>query len=125
MVDADILLLLDTPDRYSGVPAKLYEYIGCKRPVLALAEVDSDTSWVLRTSGIPHRLVNPGDVTAIERALSDMLSNQHATCYACAESDATMFTRQETARRLAATLDAAEHNSRLADDVPRNKLALN
>ena len=38
MVQADVLLLLDTPGRQAGVPAKLYEYIGAGRPILALAE---------------------------------------------------------------------------------------
>ncbi|MBX9584270.1 MAG: glycosyltransferase, partial [Gemmataceae bacterium] len=33
---ADVLLLLDTPGRTEGVPAKVYEYMGSGRPVLAL-----------------------------------------------------------------------------------------
>ena len=67
MVRADILLLLDSPGRRFGVPAKLYEYIGAGRPILALAEVDSDVEWVLRESGVPYRIASPRDPADIRR----------------------------------------------------------
>ena len=59
MANADALLLMDTPGRQIGVPAKLYEYIGSGRPVLAFAEPDSDTAWALRKSEAPHALRLP------------------------------------------------------------------
>lgn len=105
MVDADILLLLDAPGRCTGVPAKLYEYIGCQRPILALAEHDGDTAWVLRTSGVPHRIVHPHDVTAIQQAISELIEFVQKGPFVRRDGLATSnFTREEAARQLAATL---------------------
>jgi glycosyltransferase involved in cell wall biosynthesis len=70
---ADILLLIDTPGRRIGVPAKLYEYIGAARPILALAEPDGDTSRTLKLSGLPYRIASPVDPMAIRQALADLI----------------------------------------------------
>jgi glycosyltransferase involved in cell wall biosynthesis len=72
MCRSDILLLLDTPGRRVGVPAKLYEYIGAGRPVLALTEQDGDVAWVIRESGIPARIVSPLDAAGIKQALIEL-----------------------------------------------------
>jgi glycosyltransferase involved in cell wall biosynthesis len=72
MTQADLLLLLDTPGRKVFIPAKLYEYLGAARPVLALAEPDGDVAWVLRTSGTPHRVARALDAAAIEKALVEL-----------------------------------------------------
>lgn len=72
MVDADVLVLLDTAGRKTGVPAKLYEFLGAGRPILALAEPDSDTASVLQSSGVEHRIARPNDAPAIEQALREL-----------------------------------------------------
>jgi glycosyltransferase involved in cell wall biosynthesis len=72
MARADVLLLLDSPGRRSGVPAKLYEYLGAGRSVLALAEPESDTAWVLRRSGVHHRIAAPTDSRGIRTALAEL-----------------------------------------------------
>jgi glycosyltransferase involved in cell wall biosynthesis len=74
LMRADVLLLLDTPGRRAGVPAKLYEYIGAGRPILALAELDSDVALVLRESGAPHRVAPPLNPEAIRQALGELLT---------------------------------------------------
>jgi glycosyltransferase involved in cell wall biosynthesis len=107
MVQADVLLLLDTPGRQAGVPAKLYEYIGAGRPVLALAEPDSDVAWVLRESGVAHRVAPPLDVAAIRRALTDLLQDPATPrCPGRHPAIQTRFTRNHLAGELAALLDA-------------------
>ncbi len=72
MKQADLLLLLDTPGRRTGVPAKLYEYIGAKRPILALGESDGDLAWVLRQSGLPYRIAPPHDSERIRDLLIEL-----------------------------------------------------
>ena len=79
MVGADVLLLLDSPGHRVGVPAKLYEFVGAGRPILALAEFDSDVAWVLRESEVPHRdrkawIAKPSGPHPYE---SSCLSRQH------------------------------------------------
>jgi glycosyltransferase involved in cell wall biosynthesis len=114
MVQADVLLLLDTPGRTAGVPAKLYEYIGAGRPILALAEPDSDVAWVLRESQVPHRIAPPLDVEAIRRALTDLLRDP-ATARRGGQDKPIQprFTRQRLAGELASVLDSCPGASSL------------
>jgi len=74
MCQADILLLVDTPGRRSGVPAKLFEYLGAGRPILAMAEPDGDVAWVLQHSRSSHQVASPCDTGEILRALSELTS---------------------------------------------------
>jgi glycosyltransferase involved in cell wall biosynthesis len=106
MRDADLLLILNAPGRPVGVHAKLYEYLGAGRPVLALAEADGDMAWVLRESGAPHRLAPPGDPAAIAEALEGLLDDLEAGPLPPAPAERLgAFTRASTGARLAAVLD--------------------
>src|SRR5262249_33702287 len=101
------LLLMDTPGRRAGVPAKLYEYIGAGRPILALAERESDVAWVLHESGIPHRIAPPSDAEAIGLALEEPLQTPAAAqCGATNTPGLAKFTRKRLAGELAALLDS-------------------
>jgi glycosyltransferase involved in cell wall biosynthesis len=107
MIQADLLLLLDSPGRRAGVPAKLYEYIGAGRPILALAEPRSDVEWVLRESGAAHRVAPPLDRQAIGRALMDLLRDPaSARCGRRNDPGQARFTRRCLAGELAALLDS-------------------
>jgi glycosyltransferase involved in cell wall biosynthesis len=112
MLGADVLLLLDSPGRRTGVPAKLYEYIGARRPILALAEQKSDVAWVLRESGLPHRVAPPRDAEAIRCALGDLL--QDPAVFRCGtpnEPSPARFTRRHLAGELASLLDSCVQSS--------------
>jgi glycosyltransferase involved in cell wall biosynthesis len=73
MQKADILLLLDSVGRRVGIPAKLYEYFGARRPILALAE-EGDISWALAKSGVCYRLAHPTNPGQIRQALTELIS---------------------------------------------------
>jgi glycosyltransferase involved in cell wall biosynthesis len=73
MARAGILVLFDTPGRHVGVPAKLYEYFGAGRPILALAEPAGDVAHVLRDSGTLYRLASPHDAGQIRQALTELV----------------------------------------------------
>lgn len=106
MVGADALLLLHTANSRVGVPAKLYEYLGAGRPILAVAEPDGDVAWVLRTSGVLHRLVRPGDVPAMASALRELRDELLAGADRSSPSlYLNPFTRENMARRMASCLD--------------------
>ena len=106
MAAADILLLLDSPGRKVGVPAKLYEYLGAGAAILALTEEDGDAAWVLRQSGLTHRIVAPLQPDRIHLALKELVDcvrtqeRQEPSAYRTAT-----FTRAETARDLAGHLE--------------------
>jgi glycosyltransferase involved in cell wall biosynthesis len=105
MVQADILLLLDSPGRKAGVPAKLYEYIGAGRPILALAESDGDVAWVLRESGILHRIAPPRDPDAIRKAILELLDDPTAANLLSATVSSSRFARDSLAAELADLLN--------------------
>jgi glycosyltransferase involved in cell wall biosynthesis len=105
MAAADILLLLDSPGRRIGVPAKLYEHLGAGRPVLALAEPDGDTAWALRASGAVHRTVTPTDNVGIGRALLELVEIVRRGTAAVSGDRARAFTREHLAGVLAGILD--------------------
>jgi glycosyltransferase involved in cell wall biosynthesis len=52
MQTADGLLLLQAANCNSQIPAKLYEYLRCRRPVLALTDLAGDSAARLRLCGI-------------------------------------------------------------------------
>ncbi len=114
MVQSDVLLLLDTPGRRAGVPAKLYEYIGSGRPILALAEPDSDVAWVLKESQVPHRIAPLLDVEAIRHALTELLQDPATIrCGGRCQPVQPRFTRKHLAGELAAVLDSCAKVSSL------------
>jgi hypothetical protein len=104
MESADILVLFDSPGRKIGVPAKLYEYLGAGRPILALAEPDGDTANILRSSGVLHRLASPRDTESIRAALTSLLTAMDGE-FAADPSRLARFTRARLTESLAQRLD--------------------
>ncbi len=72
IVDADALLLLamHQPDQ---VPNKLYEYLGTRVPVLALADEEGESARMLRQAG-GHQIVADEDPATVATALEAMLA---------------------------------------------------
>jgi glycosyltransferase involved in cell wall biosynthesis len=103
MVDADILLLLANRGQRASAPAKLYEYLGAGRPILAVAEPDSDVAWVLRNSGTLFRIVGHDSSQQIEEAVTELIEQDRSAPPAC--RGVQFFTREVQACRLAALLD--------------------
>jgi glycosyltransferase involved in cell wall biosynthesis len=107
MARADILLLLDSPGRRAGVPAKLYEYLGAGRPILALAESDSDVAWVLSESNLAHRIAPPLDSNAIHQALLELIQDPSTpSCAGDAPDRNPRFSREQLSGELAELLDS-------------------
>jgi glycosyltransferase involved in cell wall biosynthesis len=105
MLGADILLLLQAAGHPLGVPAKLYEYLGAGRPILALAEPEGDIAWALRTSKVLHRIAPPTDVERIKQALVELTGEIKAGLPAVPEPAALQqFTRERMAQRFAECL---------------------
>jgi glycosyltransferase involved in cell wall biosynthesis len=106
MCRAEVLLLLDSPGRRMGVPAKLYEYLGAGRAILALAENDGDTASILRESGLPYRLAAPMHTEPIRRAVTELAQQQaHGELAHTVFGHPTRFTRESIAGQLAEVLN--------------------
>ena len=69
MMRADGLLILQAANCNEQVPAKLYEYLRARRPLLALTDPDGDTAAVLRESG-SHAVARLDDPHAIANLLA-------------------------------------------------------
>ena len=106
MTSADVLLLLDTPGRRVGIPAKLFEYLGAAQPMLALTETDGDVAWVLRTSGALYRIASPREPDAIRQAILELRDGlQQQRWELPSPSQQACFTRANLAGQLAGHLD--------------------
>jgi glycosyltransferase involved in cell wall biosynthesis len=106
MTRADLLVLFDTPGRKIGVPAKLYEYLGAGRPVLALAEPDGDTAQVLKESGVCHRIAPPKDVPRIAQAMAELVREIAGGVVPAPDPERLRrFTRESIAEELAEVME--------------------
>ena len=73
MLQSDGLLIFQGYTSNPAIPAKLYEYIRAKRPILALADHHGDTAKLLKKLGMNH--IAPLDnCLAIKEQLSDFIS---------------------------------------------------
>ena len=107
MVEADVLLLMDSPGRTIGVPAKLYEYLGAGRPILALGERGGDLERVLFESGAPHRIAPPGDTAGITTALAELIAEARGGAGFDSSHDPHRFSRESITGRLVEMLETA------------------
>jgi glycosyltransferase involved in cell wall biosynthesis len=101
MKGADILLLLDSPGRRIGVPAKLYEYLGAARPVLALSEPGNDVGRIAGDCGLPARVAPLADDKEIRRALLELADLSEKSL----PSPSGRYTRASLSMDLAGILD--------------------
>ncbi len=74
LVDSDLLLLVTDPGTWGRtlVPSKVFEYLGARRPILALAP-DGPLAQLLRQVG-GAAIVQPTDLSAIAAAIWDFFS---------------------------------------------------
>lgn len=77
LVAADGLLVLQAANCNEQVPAKLYEYLRARRPILGLADPAGDTAGVMRRAGIRH-IAALEDASAIARELEDFVRDVRA-----------------------------------------------
>ncbi len=105
MLGAGGLLILQASNCNHQVPAKLYEYLRARRPILALTDPIGDTAATLRTAGV-DTIAPLDEKHAIMEAISRFLALA-AAGQAPLASDATIASHSRRARagRLAALLD--------------------
>jgi len=106
MLAADGLLLLQGITSNPAVPAKCYEYLRARRPILALVHPDGETARTLRTAGIED-MASLDDVPGIRALLLRWLAADAASGFGTATRAAVAaYSRGKLAERLAEELDA-------------------
>jgi len=106
MLAADGLLLLQAAICNHQVPAKLYEYLRARRPILALTDPAGDTAAVLRNADIDTiaRLDSQEEITRLLVRFLDLLRQQRAPV--AAEAAVVAASRRSRTIELARLLDA-------------------
>lgn len=105
MLVADGLLLLQAANCNNQIPAKLYEYLRARRPLLALTHPDGDTAAALRRAGVNTiaRLDDAGDITAALTRFLQLCRAQRAPV--ASPAMIASHSRADRTRELAALLD--------------------
>jgi len=105
MLHADGLLLLQAANCNHQIPAKMYEYLRARRPVLTLSDPEGDTACALRRAGIDTiaRLDCAADIAVALTQFLQLCRAQQAPL-ATAETLAA-HSRAARTRELAALLD--------------------
>ena len=101
--DVQLLVGFGGPGSEYQVPAKLFEYLGVGRPILALAPSRGAIHDVLTQGGVPVEIRDPDDATAIADALERLESRPMALPFAASPT----FHRRELVARLADVLEQA------------------
>jgi hypothetical protein len=106
MLAADGLLLLQAANCNYQVPAKLYEYLRARRPILALTDPAGDTAAVLRNAGIDTmaRLDSQEEIARLLVGFLELLRQQRAPV--AAEATVAAASRRARTIQLAKVLDA-------------------
>lgn len=106
MLGAGGLLVLQASNCNHQVPAKLYEYLRARRPILALTDPTGDTAAALRNAGVDT--IAPLDSkSAIMTELARFIALAHAgTAPLARETAIVANSRRARAGALAAVLDA-------------------
>jgi glycosyltransferase involved in cell wall biosynthesis len=107
--DSDLLLLLQASDDTVGlVPAKLYEYLRTRKPVLALVKEGAITEVLAQTGG--GWSADPADAQALDSTLADIVARWRAKQLAAHSADMSVlrrFDRRELTGELASVFDFA------------------
>ncbi|ODV12723.1 MAG: glycosyltransferase [Rubrivivax sp. SCN 70-15] len=77
MLRADALLVLQASNCNDQIPAKVYEYLRARRPIVALTDPSGDTGQLLLRSGISS-MARLDDAGAIAELLASMLGSEGA-----------------------------------------------
>jgi len=106
MLRADALLLLQAANCNQQIPAKLYEYLRCRRPILPLTDPAGDTAHTLRNAGC-ERIAKLDDAGGIASLLTDFIRSPHRDAFNLPlEHVVAGHSRRSRTGELAALLDS-------------------
>ena len=103
---ASALLLLQGPSCNLQIPAKTYEYLRLRRPILALTDAAGDTASLLRSTG-GATIVDLLDEAALYREIPIFIERVRSGTHLLPDSAATRrYARHNQAQELARCLEA-------------------
>jgi len=112
MMRADGLLVLQAANCNDQIPAKVYEYLRCRRPIIALTDSAGDTAGLLRRAGV-HSIAQLESAAAIALELHRFLAQARRGEAALPdEAFVAQASRLHRARELASLLERLENSGR-------------
>jgi hypothetical protein len=106
MLRADGLLVMQGANCNEQIPAKLYEYLRARRPILGLADPVGDTATTLQRSGVGH-LARLEDSEQVESVMTRYLAAAFSGgLTAPPHADLAALSRRARTRELAALFDS-------------------
>lgn len=101
MLTVDALLLMQADNCNYQIPAKAYEYIRAKKPILALTDPAGDTAGLIKKTQVA--LIAPlNDATAIENALHELLiAFEQKQFNFLSDNEISLYSREYQAKQLA------------------------
>jgi len=106
MLVVDGLLVFQASNCNHQIPAKIYEYLRAKRPILALTGPDGDTAKVLLDAGLAASIAPLDDEIAIANLISGFIDNARLERSAIASDEIIAgHSRQARTKLLAQLLD--------------------
>jgi len=111
--ESQLLLLLigpDAPELVGHYPAKVFEYLGSKRPIVALGGPRGVVSDLLRETGAGIHVGSRADLRAFLIEAYKEYQQLGYISYAGDETAITCYTHPEMARKFAAILNAVTGN---------------
>ncbi len=79
---ADVLFLaLEEDIGKTAIPGKLFEYLACGKPILALVPRKGKAADILRKEGREEFIVSPGNVEAIKNAIATLYEKHRKACF--------------------------------------------
>ncbi|WP_229429797.1 MULTISPECIES: glycosyltransferase [unclassified Massilia] len=105
MLDADGLLVMQAAHCNAQIPAKLYEYMRARRPILALTDPEGDTAATMRKAGLDTiaRLDDKEDIKSGLMRFVGLLREGKAPLPP--ENASQFYSRRSRSEQLAALLD--------------------
>lgn len=99
-----LLVINNSPNARTIIPGKLYEYLGCHRPILAIGPQDSDSAKVIRmtNAGFVH---DYRDVEGMTGRILDFHTAYKAGAITSHAEGTGQFTRRHLAEQFARVLD--------------------
>jgi Glycosyl transferase 4-like domain len=105
MLDASGLMIFQSSNCNHQIPAKIYEYFRCRKPIFALTDRSGDTAATMLEANISS-IVPLDDSALIEAGLLSFIDSlQHNSAAVASESTIKKYSRQFGAETLASMLD--------------------
>lgn len=109
MRNVDALMIFQADNCNSQIPAKIYEYLYCKKPILGLADPNGDTGALLHSLGV-RSIAKLEDSARIEKVLTEFLPTlQQKTAYVVPSAEVEKFSRESLTKDLEQILARAAH----------------